>query len=97
MVEHQVDDAPRIEGLVLRFTWSVHGYLPKRHKRHQEPIGGLNLRQVPVTALLRCNYGAHLGRHRMNATPRERYQEAGRGHVASNSAPAGRARWRSAG
>src|SRR5215471_13185585 len=49
--EHQVHDAPRIEGLVLRFAWRVHGVPPRqrvpprRYTRYaQSGTGGLNLR-----------------------------------------------------
>src|SRR5215813_9305791 len=60
VLEHQVHDAPRIEGLVLRFAWRIHGVPPRQRvppSRYTQCVhsgtGGLNLRQVWVTVLLR--------------------------------------------
>src|SRR5215470_19441602 len=70
VLEHQVHDAPRIEGLVLRFAWRIHGVTPWQRvppSRYTQCVesgtGGLNLRQVRVTLLLRCTHDAYLGRH----------------------------------
>ena len=55
VMDHEVDDTPRVECLGTRFSMLVHRAPPKRGiKKRQVRIGGLNMRHTRETPRLLC-------------------------------------------